>query len=55
MYSILNLSRIERIESDKGREIKQDPSSITRDCKNSKSDERESSERKGPGMLMIKS
>ena len=49
MYFILNSLQIERIESDKGREIKQGPSSITRDGKDSKSDEGESGERKGQG------
>ena len=49
MCSILNSPRIERIESDKGRKIKQGPSSITRDGKNSKSDKGESGERKGQG------
>ena len=46
VYSILNSSQIERIEFDKKREIKQGPSSVTRDGKKSKSDKRESSERK---------
>ena len=49
MYSISNSPQIERKESDKGREIKQGPSSIIRDGKNSKSDKGESSERKGQG------
>ena len=49
MYSILNSLQIERTESDKGRKIKQGQSSITSDGKDSKSDEGESSERKGQG------
>ena len=49
MYSVLNSSQIERIASVNRREIKQGPSSITRDGKNGKSDEREISERKGQG------
>ena len=42
MYSIFNSSRIERLESDKKREI-------NRDGKNDQSDQRKSDERKGQG------